>query len=356
MNLIIDKNVKKKHDEKHLKRKLRSKLKRKIKNRSYQGITREEVSFRSRHRNYKTIRAPENFSFLISSEKTIEFIIKIEQCFENRTKVFVDLEKVVELDNSAITVLLSVMNLFKSKSIGFNGNYPLQEEAAVKLFNSGFFKSLYSHDRRLTYTFGKNNQFFTQENKKVVAKLGLPLVLEVSRTVFGEKRLLKGLQRVLLELMQNTNNHAVIGSKGQKNWWLSVNHDRKNRKVSFSFVDYGVGVFESLRSKTAESKWYGTFEKIKNRLKYGTNEEVLRLLLEGELHLTVTGHHYRGKGIPGIKQVQDRNQISNLHVVTNNAYADVANGKYLKLRNEFSGTFVYWEIGTTNNSTEWSIS
>ena len=355
MNLKNNRAVKKNHDEKHLGRKLKSKLKRKNRNRSFQGLSKSEFRFKSRFRSYTVIKAPFKFSFLSSTEETIDFINKIEICFSNRTKVFVDLEKVVEIDNSAITVLLSVMNLFKSKSIGFNGNYPLQEDAAVKLFNSGFFKSLYSHDRRLSYTFGKNNQLFTQENKKVVSSLGLPLVLEVSNTVFGEKRLLKGLQRVLLELMQNTNNHAVIGSKGQKEWWLSVNHDQLNTKVSFSFVDYGVGVFESLKSKPTKSKWYGTYEKIKNRLTYGSNEEILRLLLEGDLHLTVTGHHYRGKGIPGMKQVQDRNQISNLHVITNNAFADVAGDNYKKLRNQFSGTFVYWEIGITNQSTEWSI-
>lgn len=355
MSFKQKKYIKKKRDKKHFIRKVKSRNKRKRRNKSLQGFSKTEVNFLSRFRNYTKIKAPVNFSFLNRTEETIEFIQKIERCYSNRIKVFVNLGDVQEIDNSAITVLLSVMNLFKSKSIGFNGNYPLVEEAAIKLYNSGFFKSLYSYDRRLTYTFGKVNQLFTQDNKKVVPSLGLPLVLEVSRTVFGEKRLLKGLQRVLLELMQNTNNHAVIGTRGEKKWWLSVNHDKENKKVSFSFVDYGVGVFESLKSKPNESKWFGAFEKIKSRLMYGTNEEVLRLLLDGELHQTVTGHHYRGKGIPGMKQVQNRNQIGKLHVITNNAFADVTNNEYKKLKNHFSGTFVYWEIGTTNQSTEWSI-
>lgn len=351
----MNKLVKKNKDAKHFRRGLISKLKRRQKNKELQGFSKSEVSYKNKYKDYIKISAPKNFSFVKSTEKTVEFIEKIERSFSARQKVFVNLEKVEFIDNSAITVLLSVMNLFKSRKIGFNGNYPLVEDAAILLYNSGFLKSLYEHSHKLTYTFGKKNQLFTQENKKVVPALGLPLMVEVGITVFGEQRIFKGLQRMLLELMQNTNNHAVVGNKGQKNWWLSVNHDKESNKVSFSFVDYGVGVFESLKSKPSDNKWYGTFEKIKNRLKYGTNDEILKLLLNGDLHMTVTGQHYRGKGIPGMKQVLERNQISNLHVITNNAFADVENNSYKKLKNHFSGTFVYWEIDKTNQSTEWSI-
>lgn len=351
----MNKSVKKHKDAKHLRRGLISNQKRKNRNKSLQGLSKNDADFIKQFRNYNKISAPINFSFVKSTEKTVEFIRKIERSFLKKEKIFVDLERVEFIDNSAIIVLLSVMKLFRSRDLGFGGNYPIAEDAAVLLYNSGFLKSLFEGSRKLTYTFGKKNQLFTQENKKVVARLGYPLMIEVGFTIFGERRIFKGLQKILLELMQNTNNHAVVNNKGQKNWWLSVNHDRENNKVAFSFVDYGVGVFESLKSKKEGNKWFGTFEKIKNRLKYGTNVEVLKLLLNGDLHMTVTGKHYRGKGIPGMKQILDRNQISNLHVITNDAHADVSGNNYKKLRNHFSGTFVYWEINDTNQSTEWSL-
>lgn len=351
----MNKSVKKHKDAKLLRRRLISNQKQKKRNKSLQGLSKSEVDFIKQFKDYNKINAPINFSFVHSTEKTVEFIRKIERSFSIKQKIFVNLERVEYIDNSAIIVLLSVMNLFRSRGLGFGGNYPIAEDAAILLYNSGFLKSLFRGSRKLTYTFGKKNQLFTQENKKVVASLGHPLMIEVGFTIFGERKIFKGLQRILLELMQNTNNHAVVDNKGQKNWWLSVNHDRENNKVAFSFVDYGVGVFESLKSKKEGNKWFGAFEKVKNRLKYGTNEEVLKLLLNGDLHMTVTGKHFRGKGIPGMKQVLDRNQISNLHVITNDAYADVSGNNYKKLRNHFSGTFVYWDIDDTNQTTEWSI-
>lgn len=44
----------------------------------------------------------------------------------------------------------------------------------------------------------------------------------------------------------------------------------------------------------------------------------------------------------------DQNWISNLHVITNDVYANVADNKYLTLRNQFQGTFVYWEVDADN--------
>jgi len=260
------------------------------------------------------------------------------------------------MDYSAISILVSVMFTFKSRNIDFNGSFPDDPKLAKLLINSDFFKHLNQPVRdKLEYSIGKKNQIFTRANKEVNSELGLLVMEEASQTIWKEKRICKGLQRTLLELMHNTNNHADETEKGAKHWWLSVNHNAKDEKVSFVFIDYGIGIFESLKSKPKTNKWFGAFEKISTRLKYGTNDEVLKLLLEGELHMTVTGKHFRGKGLPGIKQVQDRNQISNLHIISNNVYANVANNSYKKLSNNFSGTFAYWELTKNNKNIEWKI-
>lgn len=260
------------------------------------------------------------------------------------------------LDYSAITVLVSIMFSFKIKNIPFGGNYPKNEELKRQLINSGYFKYFNKPiGEKIEYTIGKPNQIFTRANKKVNSELGMIVMQEVSNTIWGEKRILKGLQRVLLELMQNTNNHADLSGKGKKYWWLSVNHDKGNKKVRFTFVDYGVGIFKSLDSKPEGNKWFGWYEKIRDRLKFGDRKEVLQKLLEGELHLTVTGEHFRGKGLPGIKEVMNRNQISNLHIITNDVFADVQNNNYKILKSNFSGTFVSWEINNKNESLKWMI-
>ena len=100
----------------------------------------------------------------------------------------------------------------------------------------------------------------------------------------------------------------------------------------------------------------GAIEKISNRFKYGSNNDILKLLLNGDVHMTVTGEHFRGKGLPGIKEVQDRNQISNLHIISNDVFSDVQNDDYKKLNKNFSGTFAFWELNKDNINSEWIIS
>lgn len=341
----------------HFKRKQKSALKKKGKRRSNQGKPRAVVSGLSNLNGYTTITAPRVFSLLKNPEQTIQFINKLESLYLHRKKAFVNIEKIEDLDYTAVTVLVSVMFSFKSRKIPFNGNFPEKGHLKQLLIDSDFFKYLNRPiSESLEYSVGKRNQIFTRANKEVNSELGLAIMDEASQTIWGQRRICKGLQRTLLELMQNTNNHADKTRKGVKHWWVSVNHDRATKKVSFVFVDYGIGIFESLRSKPADNKWFGWWEKIQRRLIHGGNEEIMRLLLNGEMHLTVTGQHFRGKGLPGIKEVYDRNQISSLHLISNNVYANVDSDSYAQLTNQFSGTLVYWEINETNHNLPWTIS
>ncbi len=343
-----------KRAKRFLKRRLVSKQKRKNKNHKGQGKSKEVRQEERLISNLTKITAPKHFSFVEKPEETIKFINKLEKLYLNRTSVFVNLKDITFLDYSAVTILVSVMFSFKTRNIQFNGNFPKNGDLARLLINSDFFKYLNKPiGKKIEYALGKENQIFTRANKEVNSELGYIVMAEASTTIWGEKRTCKGLQRTLLELMQNTNNHADINKKGEKHWWLSVNHDRSNKKVSFIFIDYGVGIFESLKHKPNDNKWFGWLEKIKNRLVYGDNSEIFKLLLEGQMHLTVTGQHFRGKGLPGIREVLSRNQICNLRIISNNVFSDVANEKYIKLNEEFSGTFVTWELNENNKNIKW---
>lgn len=318
--------------------------------------TKEEIVYDESIKYYNVISAPLKFSLIENPEETIVFINELEKSYLEKERVYVDLRKITFLDYSAVTVLVSVMFSFKTRNIKFNGNFPENLHLAKMLIDSEFFKFLNRPiTAKIEYTIGKENQIFTRANKEVNSELGLVVMEEASMTIWNKKRTCKGLQRTLLELMQNTNNHASVIQKGEKHWWLSVNHDKVNKKVSFIFVDYGIGIFESLKNKPEENKWYGWFDKLKEKLSFGKNFEILKMLLEGDMHMTVTGQHFRGKGLPGIKQVLDRTQISKLQIISNDVFANVENNKYLKLRNEFSGTFVAWELNETNINTEWIL-
>ena len=70
--------------------------------------------------------------------------------------------------------------------------------------------------------------------------------------------------------------------------------------------------------------------------------------MDGTLHKTATGKPYHGKGLPGINKARERNQISNLNIITNSVHANLDNNSFQIMSKSFSGTFVYWELNNEN--------
>jgi hypothetical protein len=302
---------------------------------------------------YEFVEAPENFSLIGNPEEVIEFIRTIRKHFHSRQMVWIVLKNVRRIDYDAIVVLLSALVRFKAEGIRFNGDYPEDPRSRQILEESGFFKNLFkafTESDEYTIPAGAANFISTHGARIVEPELSAELVETASQKVWGERRRCMGVQTTLLELMQNTFAHAEPQKEGGRHWWLSINHAKGENKLRFSFVDYGVGIFKSLARKVPGNKWYGALERMYERFKYGNNAELMRLILSGELHRTVTGEYYRGQGLPGMLDSLNENWFTNLHVISNNVYADVSRGEYVPLGIDFPGTFVYWEVIPTNQN------
>lgn len=297
------------------------------------------------------VKAPDVLSFVRNPEEVSHFIAQLRECVEKRKPVWVILKNVIEIDYDGITVLLSVLVWFKSKRIDFNGDFPQDKTVRKTLEESKFFDHLLRGSFRDadSYDLTGKSSILTHAMKSVDSELGQRIIESASQTVWGEKRRCKGVQRTFIELMQNTNNHASLEREGDKHWWLSVKHIKEENRVAFSFVDYGVGVFYNLKNKRQDNKFFGALERLFERFRYGNNADVLKLIFNGELHKTATGKPFRGKGLPGVYQALSQNKLSNFAMITNNVFYNSNGEEYRLLRNEFQGTFIYWEL-TPNNS------
>jgi hypothetical protein len=171
------------------KRRLRTRHILKAKRKSYIGKPTKYVSAQKERATFNNfIKAPSNFSFLKNQEGIISFLEKLEDSLRNNLKTFVVLKDIESLDYGAITLLLSTMIKFQVKGIGFSGDFPKKIELHNLLIESGFFDSLNEKKRSQgSYVLGKDNQFITHGNKKVVSALGLPIMEAVSNTIWGEK-------------------------------------------------------------------------------------------------------------------------------------------------------------------------
>lgn len=340
-----------------LRLRLRSKAKKKAKRRRLLGLSKAQVNaMRQRERDqkfiqrtfasYKHIEAPKCLSMIENTEGTLAFISELENSLNRSEKVFVVLRHVDKIASGAIVVLLSIMIKFKDKGVAFNGDHPKNVIARQNLANSGFFERLYQQDGD-AYSIRGRGGIFTHADKVVDSRLSDELIQKVSTLIWGQPYRCTGVQQVYIELMQNTNNHASLRGPNEHHWYTTVTYNHKKKKACFSFIDYGVGIIQSI-NKNEKGKFWNALSRIMNLLRPRNNGDFLRLLLDGSVHKTATGHYYRGKGLPGIYKAFQDNKISNLVVITNDAFADCSQNTYKTLSNKFEGTYIYWELDYNN--------
>lgn len=343
------KEIKKKIDSKLYKRKLLSKYKKFRKrinllklNKFQKALYLHNASIK---RNYEvSITCPKVFSLLRNKEEYISFINKVERAGQKFKSVYFDMMNIREIDFSGITCLISILLTLKEYHIKFQGSLPMEYSCREFLFKSDFFTHIaslkfYPHQDLNVELRNKKSNFITKGSKIVSPDIAGDANAMVSRKLFNDENFINdGLQVILLELMANTNNHAG-NLPGNEHWFLSVQLDEKD-SVRFNFVDYGVGIFKSLEPTQLYSKL---------RHYFTSNHECLKQLLQGQYHIkSSTGLIYRGKGIPSLKTAIDRNHVKNLIIISNDAYGDVQNNIFAKNNNQFSGTFISWEINKKN--------
>jgi len=302
---------------------------------------------------FSTIEAPTELSMAEGTRQTLAFFAKVARNLQRRRPTLVSLSRVRRFDYDAIVVLLSIMIEFKRESIPFNGSHPTDRDVDQTLIRSGFFDTLYGKvAHQDDYSVGDENKIHTNGRLRVEPLLSARILEFAAKTIWNGTRRIQGAQTALLELMQNTNNHAAREGQGEQHWWLSVNHHRGRRSVAFVFVDFGIGVLESLDQKRPGEKFYSWRVLLERLVPRRDNAEFLKAILDGHLHRTVTGMPYRGKGLPGIARCCDRGWFSNLLIVTNDVYANVTAGEYRLLKQPFGGTMISWTIDQNNLSTQ----
>ncbi len=335
------------HLSREAKRRLKSVRKRERQNRYNaehpQADTRSNHTDRTRHP-----KAPANFCIKENPEEVIKFVNTLTRYLKERTPVFVDLSDIEKISHDAIVILLSIMYQFKKRKISFNGNFPSNEICRKILTESGFLGQLYDKPSIRYDTSEKDKNVIRKHGNDTSVDIAKDLIGICTENIWGQPCRCQGVYRILVELMQNTHTHANRDREGAEDWWLSVNYDAKTNKECFSFVDYGIGIFTSLKNKKSDDKLFGIFDGLWRKISEPSNAKILKYILDKELHKTTTGKPYRGKGLPCMKDALDRNQISNLYIITNDAYADVCANNFVSLSHTFEGTFIYWELTSEN--------
>jgi hypothetical protein len=143
---------------------------------------------------------------------------------------------------------------------------------------------------------------------------------------------------VLIEMMQNTIEHA---GKGQKlySWTIFAFNNPENKTSYMTFVDLGVGIFMS--------QYVDIYRKIMKFVRPISNTILVEDLFSGLIG-SRTREPERGKGLPEIKYIASRTIFEKFMLLSNNVLYDLKNSVARDVKSNFKGTLYYMEIKETN--------
>lgn len=288
-------------------------------------------------RAFHTLVAPSNFSIVHNSVATIAFLNNL-RFYSAKYNLTLDLSGVGLLTTDAIAALVATTGPLTRAGSVINGVSPNDPKAQRILIGSGFFQ-YYHSDRPLPHV--PHGQILQEKSKKVQPDLARDLIHFGIKALTGFDGKCNAAYRVLIESMSNTHNHALSAkarrdrSQEAETWWATVYADDARKRVCFTFVDVGVGIFESVR--------LGKIRSFYRMIGLRTDADILRDMLQGKVESS-TGYSYRGKGLPAINRLSEAGKIESLIIVANDVYANIAAGEYRTLPVAFRGTLLYWEI------------
>jgi anti-sigma regulatory factor (Ser/Thr protein kinase) len=309
--------------------------KRRLNNAERAGVQLPKSSRRKDKLPVVTIRPPAVFSIIENPEQTLAFLEELGQTLRTR-HVFVDISGVTGLTPEAVAAFVAIFMSSKLHNMRIAGNHPKSEVLADKLRAFGF----YDHVRSSKSTpFGTGNIRITNYRSLVRFKREVNTEIAAEMVDFARSTFPTGLHKsvytMFMEATTNTVEHAS-NSNLPTLWVAGAYHDADRKVISFTVIDSGVGILNSVKfNRDLRSLW--------GRVSWDSGEKLRQLCL-GKMRSRMQEVH-RGRGLPGAYEAAQAARIADLVIITNRGFAHVKLGKYLETKQAFNGTIIYWEVG-----------
>lgn len=332
-SILFRKNYQRKQERRRLQSKMRSRKgyggKVKIGKRGERYINPSHKSFRQYSEKQFHLIAPRVFTIKENKEEVLEFLRKLKET--KKKKIGIDLSEVEKINIGAITLLTSISFYLNEKKVSVFGNKPKEERARTFFEKSGFFSLMKT----------KNIPNQSPDSKNTIFSMGMAeteptriasMIENAMETVYGKRMPNKDLYRILMEMMSNSIQHAYEHKKNTR-WWVAINHNLVEKKVSFVFLDNGKGIIKTLKPEF--------LQKLKQITGVNSQDEILQKVFDDKIGSS-TKIEGRGRGLPAIYKV--REHFSNFVALSNGAYLNFEHELKETVSNQYNGTYYSWEL------------
>ncbi len=293
---------------------------------------------------FEVIKAPANFSLINNTEEVLGFFKEAAALLSNRNQVDFDLRDIKDLTSDAIALLIAkIKDKNFTRGLSIKGNKPVKKELKRIFDESGFLEHVKSE-----YKPPKNEKNFLIHqvtNNKVSPDIAKKVgILSVKHSFKNDKKF-QPIYKIMIECMANTDNHAGLNKQGVYDWWLFTYCDPVRNITTFTFLDLGVGIFNSNPVNSYKSNVLKGIDQVTGlNLTSRDNIKLIPKLFSGEIYTSRTAEKKRGQGLPSVQESSKNEHIKNFTIITNNVKIKLPSLESEVLSNKLNGTLLYWEL------------
>lgn len=295
---------------------------------------------KSKREFYNILRPLEVFVPQIFSIANIGGVISFIHKTETKSKqshikrLIVRMDKVVEIDMYAISLLLSMLNRLSRLHIKYIGTYPTNSFTKQYILESGFLDVIKTNIKKASER-QNGNQIFMVGKDSVDSHLLGKAVKESMSYILGSEKIYPPLYDDLLEISANSVEHANENIL-DKNWLVSISIEKE--KLHFIVTDTGLGILQTLKKK-----W---IQLVQDKITKRDSEILLNVFKKG--YQSMTGELNRHKGLPIIYESFLDGFISDFKVLTNKVFFDFDSDISTDLPKTYHGVLYSWTISQQN--------
>lgn len=284
---------------------------------------------------YIEMVAPEDFSLVRNTDEVLEYFTKIKYHTKLGKNITIDISNVSNITTDSIELLAAVANHERTeRGVTIRGNAP-NNVKLKKLFQSSGFYNFVSTD--IEYSQNENDQLHKQRHYKFQPSIIKNSAILLRKNLNVSHIISDAVSNTLSELMENTDHHANPEKEASVKWWLYSKLEEEERMV-FSFLDLGVGIFESAPVK-------GYINNILKSTGLSDNSYLAKELLHGRIKSrSRRDNEIRGKGLPEILNNAKLDKFSDFYIISNNIKIDLKTHKITRLKHNLRGTLIRFQV------------
>ena len=284
---------------------------------------------------HKTITVPAKFSLVENPDETLRFFEEVNGYVKNNVSVRLDLQNVVFLTPDALLYLVASLDYYRQKKTLYNisGNLPKEQRCRTLFMDSGFLNYVHSKFKQEH----KNTGILSISKHSLVEGSLAKNILDFCLKHLGQNKdkQSRDVYRMLVELMNNTRDHAYPEDREGLRWYMMAIYDTDKARMTVSFLDTGVGIPTTIKKNFSE--------KFRDMIGTPQHNILVRSALEGEFR-TRTQEGYRGKGLPSIYKCFQEGSMQNLTIVSKRAFLNLTSGPECDLNVALRGSLYSWTM------------